>query len=94
MRSFALRMAGSVLLAVACAAAYAHAQQRAADFSSNHVGWAAVARGPTFAAVPGQVGPVMSDPAHPYVPNGTDVQPSFRIGDLSNANLKPWVEGQ
>jgi hypothetical protein len=90
MRSFALRLAGSFL--AACTAVTAHAQQKPPDFSSNHVGWAAVARGPTFAAVPGQLGPVVSDPAHPYVPNGTDTQPSFRIGDLSNPNLKPWVK--
>jgi hypothetical protein len=89
-------LAGSILVAVACAAASAQAQQKPAppDFSSNHVGWAAVARGPTFAAVPGQLPPVTSDPAHPYVPNGTGNQPSFRIGDLSNPNLKPWVKEQ
>jgi hypothetical protein len=89
-------LAGGILVAVACAAASAQAQQKATppDFSSHHIGWAALARGPTFAAVPGQVPPVTSDPAHPYVPNGTGSQPSFRIGDLSNPNLKPWVKEQ
>ena len=33
-----------------------------------------------------------ADPAHPYVPNGTGVQPTFRVADLSNPNLKPWVK--
>jgi hypothetical protein len=94
MGSFGLRLAGSILVAVACAASTAQAQRKTAppDFSSNGVGWAAVARGPTFAAVPGQVPQVTSDPAHPYVPNGTGTQPSFRIGDLGNPNLKPWVK--
>jgi hypothetical protein len=35
---------------------------------------------------------VRADPAHPYVPNGTGAQPTYRIGDLSNSNLKPWVK--
>jgi hypothetical protein len=35
-------------------------------------------------------GPVMSDPAHPYVPNGRG-QPTYRVADLSNPNLMPWV---
>jgi hypothetical protein len=35
-------------------------------------------------------GPVMSDPAHPYVPNGSG-QPTYRIADLTNPILKPWV---
>jgi hypothetical protein len=95
MGAFGLRLAGGILAVVTCTAA-AQAQQTRPppDFSSNGVGWAALARGPTFAAVPGQVPPVTSDPAHAYVANGTDVQPSFRIGDLSNPNLKPWVRAQ
>jgi hypothetical protein len=32
----------------------------------------------------------MSDKAHPYVPNGQG-QPTYRIADLSNPILKPWV---
>jgi hypothetical protein len=89
MDAFGLRLAGSMLLAAACAAAQAQQAPAPPDFSSNGVGWAAQARGPTFAALPGKVPPVTSDPAHAYVPNGTDAQPSFRIGDLSNPNLKP-----
>jgi hypothetical protein len=78
-------------MALACAAAATQVQQtRPPDFSSNHVGWAAVDRGPTFGPV--QPSPVTSDPAHPYVPNGTGRQPTYRIGDLSNPNLKPWVK--
>jgi len=40
----------------------------------------------------------MSDPAHPYTPNdegrNTGVQPTYRIGDLSNPILQPWARAQ
>jgi hypothetical protein len=64
------------------------------DFSSNITGWVGLnGAGPFFEAVPGRVpGPVANDPAHPFVPNGANAQPSFRIADLSNPNLKPWVK--
>ena len=35
-------------------------------------------------------GPVESDPAHPYVPNGAG-QSTYRVADLTNPILKPWV---
>jgi hypothetical protein len=38
-------------------------------------------------------GPVESDPAHPYVPNGQG-QSTYRIADLTNPILKPWVVAQ
>jgi hypothetical protein len=38
-------------------------------------------------------GPVLSDKAHPYVPNGQG-QPTYRIADLTNPILKPWVVEQ
>jgi hypothetical protein len=59
------------------------------DFSSNQVGW--IATNPDFIAVPGGPGPTRSDPAHPYVPNNSGAQPTFRIADLGNPNLKPWA---
>jgi hypothetical protein len=86
-------LAGAVLTGVAVAAlvAEAAAQQRAAvpDFSSNQVGW--IATNPDFIAVPGGPSPTRSDPAHPYVPNNSGAQPTFRVADLSNPNLKPWA---
>jgi hypothetical protein len=90
-------LAGSILAGLAWAAptAPAVAQHNAAppDFSSNQVGWVGVGGGgPNFAPVPGRLPPVASDPAHPFVPNGTSAQPTFRIADLSNPNLKPWVK--
>ena len=82
------------LLAVAPMAS-AVAQQAAAppDFSSNLAGWVGLnGGGPFYEPVPGRLPPVVSDPAHPFIPNGVDQQPTFRIADLSNPNLKPWVK--
>jgi hypothetical protein len=83
----------------AAPAAPAAAQQQAAppDFSSNQVGWVGVgggfgAGGAVFSPVAGQPAPLTDDPAHPFVPNGTKGQPTYRIADLSNPNLKPWVK--
>jgi len=92
-------LAGSVLAALAglvwaAPTAPAAAQQPAApNFSSSQFGWVRVGQGgPDFDPVPGQIPPVTNDRAHPYVPNGTARQPSYRIADLNNANLKPWVK--
>jgi hypothetical protein len=43
-----------------------------------------------FLPPPSGPGPVLSDPAHPYVPNGQG-QPTYRVADLTNPTLKPWV---
>jgi hypothetical protein len=97
MSSFALReklLAGIILVAIT-AVAPAAAQQAAAppDFSSNNVGWVGLnGGGPFFEPVPGRLPPVTQDPAHPFVPNGVGAQPTYRIADLSNPNLKPWVK--
>ena len=63
------------------------------DFSSDFTSWVGFnGGGPSYESVPGQIAPVVSDPAHPFVPNGADRQPSFRIADLSNPNLMSWVK--
>ena len=36
-------------------------------------------------------GPVMSAKEHPYVPNGRGAQPTYRVADLSNPILRPWI---
>ena len=70
------------------------AQQNSAppDFSSNRTGW--IGMGGEFLPVPGDTGPkpMTFDPKYPYVPNNTGAQPTFRIADLTNPNLKPWVK--
>src|SRR5258705_1323967 len=64
------------------------------DFSSNLAGWVGLGGGgPGYEPAPGRTpAPVVSDPQHPFVPNGQGNQRSFRIADLSNPNLMPWVK--
>ena len=89
-------LAGSILacLILTTSTLNAVAQQKAAppDFSSNNVGWVGTGAGGNFSAVPGQLPPVTNDPKYPYVPNNTGAQPTYRIADLTNPNLKPWVK--
>ena len=61
------------------------------DFSSNFTSWAA-GIGVDFTPVEGSPSPLRQDPAHPFVPNGTGRQPTYRIADLSNPNLKQWAK--
>jgi hypothetical protein len=64
------------------------------DFSSNMVGWVNI--NPDFVAVPGAPAPTSNDPAYPYVGNlearRAGIQPTFRVADLTNPNLKPWAK--
>jgi hypothetical protein len=87
-------IAGGVLAGLVCPMLMTGvaAQPKASppDFSSGEVGWIPI--GNDFIAVPGGPQPVTFDPHHPYVPNGTGGQPTYRIADLSNPNLKPWVK--
>src|ERR1700681_2897526 len=89
-------MAAGILAALACAASMAPAaaqQKGVPDFSSNQVGWVGLnGGGPNFAAVPAGLPPGVSDPPHPFVPSAAGAQPTYRIADLSNPNLKPWVK--
>ena len=88
--------AGSILVGMMAAAplAQAVAQQAAPpDFSSDNVGWVGLnGGGPFYEPVAGLIPPVTQDPAHPFVPNGVGRQPTYRIADLTNPNLKPWVK--
>jgi hypothetical protein len=69
----------------------AAAQQQAPPIFSwdPTVGWIGVG---DFRPVPGRVPPVTNDPKYPFVPNGQGRQPTYRIADLTNPNLKPWVK--
>src|SRR5579859_4746430 len=70
------------------------AQAKVPDFSSDLAGWVAIDA--DFVPVPGAPGPVTSDPAHPYINNlearRLGAQPTFRIADLTNPNIKPWAK--
>ena len=63
------------------------------DFSpSAETAWVGIGIG-AFAPVPGSPQPVVQDPAHRYVPNNTPgEQPTHRISDVSNPNLKQWAK--
>jgi hypothetical protein len=67
----------------------AHAQGAAKstipDLSSNDAGWVSI--GTNWVALPGSPPPVGDDPAHPYIPNNTGKQPTFRVADTSIPNL-------
>jgi hypothetical protein len=87
------RLAGWALTGLVCTAltsAAAQDRKPAPDFSSNQVGW--IATNPDFIVVPGGPSPTRSDPAHPYVPNNAGPQPTFRVADLANPNIKPWAK--
>src|SRR5882757_8542702 len=65
------------------------AQQNPPIFSWDAtIGWIGMG---DFRPVPGRVPPLTNDPKYPFVPNGQGRQPTYRIADLTNPNLKPWV---
>lgn len=50
-----------------------------------------------FIPPPSGPGPIMSDPAHPYISFyrfPRNPKPSFRVADLSNPILQPWAREQ
>src|SRR5258705_2064534 len=65
------------------------------NFQTGPNGWQHPFGG-EFSALQGSASPVMDDPAHPHFSNEmariNRVQPTYRIGDLSNANLKQWAK--
>jgi len=97
MSKFASRIAPRYSLtgAALCALLGAGVSQAAApasppDFSSNNTGWVSI--GTDFTAFPDSPPVVTNDPAHPYVPNNTGRQPTFRVADLSNPNLTQFAK--
>jgi hypothetical protein len=58
-------------------------------------GWVGIGIG-AFLPVPGSPKPVGQDPAHPYISNDesgvTGKQPTQRISDIGNPNLKQWAK--
>jgi hypothetical protein len=96
MSTFALRegfLAGAVLTGLVGAALTCGAAAQQAPlpgFASSEHGWVPI--GGDFIQVPGAPRLVANDTSHPYVPNGTGAQPTYRVADLNNPNLKPWVK--
>jgi len=65
------------------------------DFSSNQAAWSGIGSG-DFLAVSGSPPPITQDPRTPRVGNAqsrrTGEQVNYRIGDISNPNLKQWAK--
>jgi hypothetical protein len=64
------------------------------DFSSGDAAW--VFGLGDYIAIPGEPSPTRNDPAYRYVSNNefraSGAQPTYRIADLSNPNIKPWAK--
>jgi hypothetical protein len=79
---------GSTVLSLAWAESASGQPAQPPDLSGSEGGWVHP-RGTGFQPVPGSPSPVRQDPGHPFTPGrGT----AYRIGDLTNPNLKPWVK--
>jgi hypothetical protein len=65
------------------------------DFAADGASWR-TRGGETFIPVPGSPEPTLNDPAHPYIHNvdarRLGVQPTFRVSDLRNPNIKQWAK--
>ena len=60
--------------------------------ATGQTAWVGIGIG-ALLPVPGSPEPVGQDPAYPYIPNGTPgKQPTQRISDISNPNLKQWAK--
>jgi len=86
-------LAGAVYLAGSLSAS-AMAQGSPPNFAPNsNVGWYAYNR--LFIPPASGPGPVVQDPAHPYVSNDdfrvSGRQPTQRVADLNNPILQPWA---
>ena len=86
-----LGAAFAVLIAVSGSDISAQQAQAVPDFSSNQVNWTGIGGG-EWIPVPGSPRPTTQDPRYRYVPNNTGEQPTYRIGDISNPNLKQWAK--
>jgi hypothetical protein len=79
----------AITASVLCAdAAGAGQAERIPPLAGQDFGWLADTE---FLAPLSGPGPVSFDKTHPYVRNNTVGQPTFRIGDLTNPILQPWV---
>ena len=87
---FGRLLAGGTFFILVAATAASAQTSATPDFSAGGAAW--LAMGGEFKEVPGSTpAPVRQDPRYRYVPNNTGDQPTYRIGDVSNPNLKPWV---
>ena len=93
--SHIVRFSSVSLIALLCAGAglaAGAAQTSIPDFQSGNVSWTAI--NSDFTGVPGGPQPVSFDPKYPFVRNdeaNVKNPATYRVADLSNPNLKPWV---
>src|SRR4051812_28479994 len=64
--------------------------QTTPDFSANQAGGLAFLN--DFIAPASGPKPTTYDPKYPFVQNNSGQQPTFRIADINNPNLKPWAK--
>jgi len=88
--------AGAAILAVSVfAGAAAQTSDKIPDFFSGNSTWR-TRGGEVFVPVPGAPKPTSNDDSHPYIHNvdaaARGVQPTFRISDLTNPNIKQWAK--
>jgi hypothetical protein len=81
-----LLLAGGAFLSLASVPGAGAQSSTPPDFSAANVGWIHDG-GATFPPVQGSPSPVVQDPKHPFISQAA----SWRLGDLSNPNLKQWV---
>ena len=96
-KSYRIRMASlAVLLASAALSGgsmFAAQRPSPPDFATDDVtSWLPV--GDDYLPSASGPGPITSDPAHPYIPNFTGKQPTYRVADLTNPILQPWAAEQ
>ncbi len=80
-----LCLTGGIFVSLGCIAGAAAQPASVPDFWAGDAGWVHVLNA-TFPPVQGSPSPVVQDPGHPFI------GASWRIGDLANPNLKPWVK--
>ena len=90
---FAAVLAASAFGTAVSAQSPASSSHAIPDFSSKNVSWTAI--NSDFTPVPGSPAPVTFDPEHPFVRNDqardNNSQATYRVPDVNNPNLKPWV---
>src|SRR5438270_1842676 len=85
----------AVVTAGLLAGAAAQTTSTTPDFFSGNASWR-TRGGEVFIPVPGAPAPTGNDNSHPYIHNvdaeAKGVQPTFRISDLTNPNIKQWAK--
>ncbi len=89
-------MALALIAALAGTAGKSVAAEAPPVFSPDaQTAWVGIGIG-AFLPVPGSPKPIGQDPAHPYISNDESgvngKQPTQRISDISNPNLKQWAK--